>query len=68
MAFLSKFDFEVKHIKGKENKVADALNQRTHEVYKITESQRKCDMLSRIKTTSTNNVKYGNLLNRLMKE
>ena len=26
MAFLREFDFEVKHIKGKENKVADALS------------------------------------------
>ena len=26
MAFLSEFDFEVKHIKGKENKVVDTLN------------------------------------------
>ena len=25
MAFLSEFEFEVKHIKGKENKVVDAL-------------------------------------------
>ena len=35
MAFLSEFDFEVKHIKGKENKVVDALSRRTHEVYEI---------------------------------
>jgi hypothetical protein len=27
MALLSEFDFEVKHIKGKENKVADALSR-----------------------------------------
>ena len=26
MSFLSKYDFEIKHIKGKENKVADALS------------------------------------------
>jgi hypothetical protein len=27
MALLSEFDFEIKHIKGKENKVADALSR-----------------------------------------
>ena len=26
LSFLSKHDFEIKHIKGKENKVADALS------------------------------------------
>ena len=26
--FLCEFDFEIKHIKGKENKVADALNRK----------------------------------------
>ena len=27
LAFLSEYDFEIKHIKGKENKVADALRK-----------------------------------------
>jgi hypothetical protein len=27
MAFLSEFDFEIKHIKGKENKVANSLSR-----------------------------------------
>ena len=27
LAFLSEYDFEIKHIKGKENKVADALSR-----------------------------------------
>ena len=26
------FDFEMNHIKGKENKVADALNRKVHEM------------------------------------
>ena len=39
MSFLSEFYFEVKHIKGKENRVADALNRRNREVYEITMSQ-----------------------------
>ena len=64
-SFLSDFDFEVKHIKGKENKVADALNQRTHEVYEITVSHPKGDLLSRIKIASINDVEYRNLLNKL---
>ena len=27
LSFLSEYDFEIKHIKGKENKVADALSR-----------------------------------------
>jgi hypothetical protein len=30
LAFLSEFDFEVRHIKGKENKVSYALSRRVH--------------------------------------
>jgi hypothetical protein len=33
MEFLSKYDFEIKHIKGKENQVVDALSRRAHEVF-----------------------------------
>ena len=35
MAFLSEFDFEVRHIKGKENKVADTLSRRTHGISEV---------------------------------
>ena len=31
MDFLCEFYFEIKHIKGKENKVVDALNMKVHE-------------------------------------
>ena len=52
MVILSELNFDVRHIKGKENRVDDALNRRTHEVYEATMSQPESDLLSRIKTTS----------------
>ena len=67
MAFLSEFYFEVKHIKGKENRMADALNRWTHAVYEITMSQLESDLMSRIKTSSIHDAEYENLLNKLMK-
>ena len=66
MSFLSEYDFEVNHIKGKENKVAHALSQRTHEVYEITVSQPEGDLLSRIKIYRINDVEYGNILNKFL--
>jgi hypothetical protein len=34
--FISEYDFDIKHIKGKENKVVDALNRRVHEFHATT--------------------------------
>ena len=36
LEFLSEYDFDIKHIKGKENKVVDALNGRVHELHATT--------------------------------
>jgi hypothetical protein len=36
LEFLSEYDFEIKHIKGKENQVVDALSRRDHEVHVAT--------------------------------
>jgi hypothetical protein len=36
LEFLSECDFDIKHIKGKENKVVDALSRRVHEIYYTT--------------------------------
>jgi hypothetical protein len=33
LEFLSEYDFEIKHIKGKENQVVDALNRRAYELH-----------------------------------
>jgi len=43
LAFLSEFNFEVRHIKGKEKKFADALSQRTSRLYEVTISKTKND-------------------------
>jgi hypothetical protein len=39
LAFLREFDFEVRHIKGKENKVVDALSRRIHGLFEINISR-----------------------------
>jgi hypothetical protein len=36
LEFPSEYDFDIKHIKGKENKVVDALNRRVHEFHATT--------------------------------
>jgi hypothetical protein len=33
LEFLTEYDFDINHIKGKENKVVDALNRRVHELH-----------------------------------
>lgn len=34
--FLSGFDFKIKHLKGKGNRVADSLSQKVHCIYEIS--------------------------------
>jgi hypothetical protein len=36
LEFLCKYEFDIKHIKGKENKVVYALNMRVHELHVTT--------------------------------
>jgi hypothetical protein len=46
--FLSEHDFEIKHIKGKEKQVVDALNKRSHEVHIATISMYMTDLKDKI--------------------
>jgi hypothetical protein len=46
---LREFDLEVRHIKGKENKVADALRRRIHLLFEINISREESDMEQRIR-------------------
>jgi len=62
MEFLSKLDFEIKHVKGKENKVADALSKQFHIA---TMSMCKADLRERVIKASTEDENYAQLLARL---
>jgi hypothetical protein len=44
LEFLNEYDFDINHIKGKENKVDDALNRRVHEMHATTISMYKSDL------------------------
>ena len=44
MEFLCEFDFEIKHIKGKENKVVDALNRKVQEMHVASISNLQSDL------------------------
>jgi hypothetical protein len=48
LEFLSEYDFDIKHIKGKENKVDDALSRRVHEFHFIAISMYQLDLKHRI--------------------
>jgi hypothetical protein len=44
LEFISEYDFEIKNIKGKENKVDDALIRRVHEMHATTIIMCKYDL------------------------
>jgi hypothetical protein len=65
LAFLSEFDFEVRHIKGKENKVVDALRRRVHGLFEINISRAESDLEKRIKVVGNNDENYARTVEEL---
>jgi hypothetical protein len=49
MALLSEFDFEIKHIKGKENRAADALSRRMKTIHLAAVSTYETDVKNRVR-------------------
>jgi hypothetical protein len=58
LEFLSEYDFDIKHIKGKENKVVNALDRRVHEMHATTISIYKLDLKDRMLETAKLNQHY----------
>ena len=62
LALLSEFNFEVIHIKGKENKVAYALSRRLHGLFEINVSKAESDMEQRIRMEGINDENYTKIM------
>jgi hypothetical protein len=65
LEFLCEYDFDIKHIKGKENKVVDALSRRVHELHATTISMYQNDIKGIISEAANEDLKYMELVAKL---
>ena len=65
LEFLCEYDFDIKHIKGKENKVVDALSRTVHELHATSISMYQTDIKSRILEAGNANLQYRELVAKL---
>ena len=68
LAFVSEYHFELKHIKGKENKVVDALSQWNHMIYEVTLSQTIADLHERIREANKVHPFYVEILKKFQED
>jgi hypothetical protein len=62
LAFLRKFNFEVRHIKGMENKVANTLSRRVHRLFEININRAEGDLDQRIRAAGINDGNYTKIM------
>jgi hypothetical protein len=65
LEFLCEYDFDIKHIKGKENKVVDALSRRVHELHATAISMYRTDIKRRILEAANADLQYMELVAKL---
>ena len=65
LAFLSEFEFKVIHIKGKENKVVDALSRRVHGLFEININREESDLEQTLRTKGINDENYTKIMTEL---
>ena len=65
LAFLSKFDFEVRHIKGKENKIADALSRKVHGLFEVNIIRVESDLEEKVRMAGISEGNYTKMMEEL---
>ena len=65
LEFLCEFDFEIEHIKGKENKVADALSRKVQEMHVASISIFQIDLRQQITNRVTEDELYAQVKEKL---
>jgi hypothetical protein len=65
LEFLSEYDFDINHIKLKENKVVDALNRRVHELHATTISMYQSYLKYIILEATKSDLQYKELVTKL---
>jgi hypothetical protein len=65
LEFLCEYDFDIKHIKGKENKVANALSRKVHELHATAISMYQTEMKDKILEAANADLQYKNLVAKL---
>ena len=68
LAFLSKYHFKLKHIKGKQNKIVDALRIQIHMVYEVTVSQTDSYLHKRIRIANKFDPFYVEILKKVQED
>jgi hypothetical protein len=58
LEFLNEYDFDIKHIKGKEKKVVDALNRRVHEMHATTIIMYQKNLCDKILEVGKSDLRY----------
>ena len=65
LEFLGEYDFDIKHMKGKQNKVVDALSKRVHELRATTINMYQTDVKGKILEAENTNLQYKELIAKL---
>jgi hypothetical protein len=65
LEFMCEYDFDIKHIKGKENKVANALSRKVHKLHATTISMYRTEIKDRILEAGNVDLQYRGLVAKL---
>jgi len=65
MAFPSEFEFDIRHIKGKENKIAYVLNRHAYTLMEVSVSIVSIDLIEKIKKSIKSDPKYVEIKQKL---